>query len=38
MERKSWSITLCFSILIPLNQQEICNGDFSLLLLLEKNL
>lgn len=28
MERKSWSIALSFSILIPLNQQVICNGDF----------
>lgn len=28
MERKSWSITMCFSILMPLNQQVICNGDF----------
>lgn len=28
MEMKSWSITLYFSILIPLNQQVICSGDF----------
>lgn len=28
MQRKSWSIALCFSILIPLDQQVICNGDF----------